>query len=85
MFQLSGHCRRIVRVAATVRGPRMSFESVTLKPPLHPTYDLKGVIQLALAEDAGGQGYLVLSSIFIFQLFSPPDFNDSNTWSYLCC
>ncbi|KAB1208193.1 Nicotinate-nucleotide pyrophosphorylase [carboxylating], chloroplastic [Morella rubra] len=48
--------RRIVRVAATVRGPRMSFESVTLKPPLHPTYDLKGVIQLALAEDAGGQG-----------------------------
>ncbi|KAG6649990.1 nicotinate-nucleotide pyrophosphorylase [carboxylating], chloroplastic-like isoform X1 [Carya illinoinensis] len=48
--------RRIVRVAATARNPRLSFESMALKPPLHPTYDLKEIIKLALAEDAGGQG-----------------------------
>ncbi|KAK7859052.1 nicotinate-nucleotide pyrophosphorylase [carboxylating], partial [Quercus suber] len=48
--------RRIVRVAVTARNPSISFESMALKPPLHPTYDLKGIINLALAEDAGGQG-----------------------------
>ncbi|XP_062170904.1 quinolinate phosphoribosyltransferase [decarboxylating] 1a [Alnus glutinosa] len=48
--------RRIVRMAATARNPSKSFESIALKPPLHPTYDLKGIIKLALAEDAGGQG-----------------------------
>jgi nicotinate-nucleotide pyrophosphorylase (carboxylating) len=47
-------------MAATARNPSKSFESIALKPPLHPTYDLKGIIKLALAEDAGGQGYLVL-------------------------
>ncbi|EEF36349.1 Nicotinate-nucleotide pyrophosphorylase [carboxylating], putative [Ricinus communis] len=29
---------------------------MTIKPPTHPTYDLKGVIKLALAEDAGDRG-----------------------------
>lgn len=43
---------------------------MALKPPLHPTYDLKGIINLALAEDAGGQGLpsLILSSIVFVQL-----------------
>ncbi|XP_059316789.1 quinolinate phosphoribosyltransferase [decarboxylating] 1a isoform X1 [Lycium ferocissimum] len=31
-------------------------ESLVVKPPAHPTYDLKGVIQLALSEDAGDLG-----------------------------
>lgn len=30
--------------------------SLVVKPPAHPTYDLKGVIQLALSEDAGDRG-----------------------------
>ncbi|GMH27429.1 hypothetical protein Nepgr_029272 [Nepenthes gracilis] len=30
--------------------------SMLIKPPTHPTYDLKGVIKLALAEDAGDRG-----------------------------
>lgn len=50
-------------MAATARNPRLSFESMALKPPLHPTYDLKEIIKLALAEDAGGQGYLIFFSI----------------------
>ncbi|VFQ78141.1 unnamed protein product [Cuscuta campestris] len=33
-----------------------AVESLALKPPAHPTYDLKGVIQLALSEDAGDRG-----------------------------
>ncbi|MFS7998197.1 putative nicotinate-nucleotide diphosphorylase (carboxylating) [Helianthus anomalus] len=32
------------------------IDSVVVKPPVHPTYDLKGVIQLALSEDAGDKG-----------------------------
>lgn len=31
-------------------------ESMVVKPPSHPTYDLKAVIGLALAEDAGDRG-----------------------------
>ncbi|CAA0817185.1 Nicotinate-nucleotide pyrophosphorylase [Striga hermonthica] len=30
--------------------------SLSIKPPAHPTYDLKAVIQLALSEDAGDRG-----------------------------
>ncbi|EYU24102.1 hypothetical protein MIMGU_mgv1a0195121mg, partial [Erythranthe guttata] len=30
--------------------------SLVVKPPAHPTYDLNGVIQLALSEDAGDRG-----------------------------
>lgn len=54
----------------TARNPSISFESMALKPPLHPTYDLKGIINLALAEDAGGQGLssLISSSIVFVQL-----------------
>lgn len=42
-------------------------ESLEVKPPAHPTYDLKGVMQLALSEDAGNLG-LVLAYIFYFIL-----------------
>lgn len=57
-------------MAVTARNPSISFESMALKPPLHPTYDLKGIINLALAEDAGGQGLssLISSSIVFVQL-----------------
>ncbi|KAL5761087.1 hypothetical protein ACOSQ2_019925 [Xanthoceras sorbifolium] len=49
--------RRIVRMSATeTRYPGISFKSMAIKPPSHPTYDLKGVIKLALAEDAGDRG-----------------------------
>lgn len=58
-------------MAATARNPIISFESMNLKPPLHPTYDLNGVIKLALAEDSGGQGYLILSPIL---------FSSSSKW-----
>ncbi|XP_057962493.1 nicotinate-nucleotide pyrophosphorylase [carboxylating], chloroplastic isoform X2 [Malania oleifera] len=36
--------------------PRFSSESMVIKPPSHPTYDFKGIIKLALAEDAGDRG-----------------------------
>ena len=36
---------------------------MALKPPSHPTYDLKGIIKLALAEDAGGQGFILHSIV----------------------
>lgn len=34
----------------------MPAESMAVKPPSHPTYDLREVIALALAEDAGDRG-----------------------------
>ncbi|XP_022859519.1 nicotinate-nucleotide pyrophosphorylase [carboxylating], chloroplastic isoform X2 [Olea europaea var. sylvestris] len=49
--------RLIVRMSATAtRNVGMSVGSLVVKPPAHPTYDLKGVIQLALSEDAGDRG-----------------------------
>lgn len=36
--------------------PGISIQSMVIKPPSHPTYDLQGVIKLALAEDAGDRG-----------------------------
>ncbi|CAL5350309.1 unnamed protein product [Camellia sinensis] len=49
--------RLIVKMSATgTRNPGISIQSVAVKPPSHPTYDLKGVIKLALAEDAGDRG-----------------------------
>lgn len=43
--------------------------SMAIKPPSHPTYDLKAVIKLALAEDAGHTGSLSsLSKVSIFNL-----------------
>ncbi|MQL87880.1 hypothetical protein Taro_020432 [Colocasia esculenta] len=34
----------------------LSFASMVIKPPSHPTYDLKAIIRLALSEDAGDRG-----------------------------
>lgn len=49
--------RQIVRMSASkTRNPRVTLESLVIKPPSHPTYDLKGIIKLALAEDAGDLG-----------------------------
>ncbi|XP_038709880.1 nicotinate-nucleotide pyrophosphorylase [carboxylating], chloroplastic isoform X2 [Tripterygium wilfordii] len=49
--------RRIVRMSASVtRNPEISINSMAIKPPSHPTYDMKGVIKLALAEDSGDRG-----------------------------
>lgn len=44
--------------AAEIKLPPISLSSMTVKPPSHSTYDLKGIIKLALAEDAGDRGSL---------------------------
>lgn len=59
VFNCLGNCRHIVRMSATGK-PAISLESMVIKPPSHPTYDLKGVIKLALAEDVANQGYISL-------------------------
>lgn len=46
--------------ATETKFPSVSFQSMEIKPPLHPTYDLKGVIKLSLAEDAGDRGWFIL-------------------------
>ncbi|KAJ8769232.1 hypothetical protein K2173_001469 [Erythroxylum novogranatense] len=49
--------RRLVSMSAVgIRSSRLSIESMVIEPPSHPTYDLKGIIKLALAEDAGDRG-----------------------------
>ncbi|XP_062111070.1 quinolinate phosphoribosyltransferase [decarboxylating] 1a [Humulus lupulus] len=47
--------RRSDRMHATAN-PGVSIKSMVIEPPSHPTYDLNGVIKLALAEDAGDLG-----------------------------
>ena len=44
--------------ATQTAGGGVSHGSMAIKPPSHPTYDLKAVIELALAEDAGDTGSL---------------------------
>ncbi|KAG5562805.1 hypothetical protein RHGRI_005508 [Rhododendron griersonianum] len=47
----------IAKMSVTgMRNAGLSIESISIKPPSHLTYDLKGVIKLALAEDAGDRG-----------------------------
>jgi len=59
------NCRTVVKMSATeVTSSRISYESFAVKPPEHPTYDLKGIIQLALAEDAGDQGLFLFLFLF---------------------
>ncbi|KAK9106156.1 hypothetical protein Scep_023000 [Stephania cephalantha] len=50
--------RGFIRMSATIetKNPRIGWESMVIKPPSHPTYDINAVIKLALAEDAGDQG-----------------------------
>lgn len=45
--------------ATQTAGGGVSHGSMAIKPPSHPTYDLKAVIELALAEDAGDTGSLI--------------------------
>lgn len=42
--------------AIATKNAGVAVESLVVKPPAHPTYDLKGVIKLALSEDAGDLG-----------------------------
>uniref|UniRef100_A0A7N0ZVJ1 nicotinate-nucleotide diphosphorylase (carboxylating) n=2 Tax=Kalanchoe fedtschenkoi TaxID=63787 RepID=A0A7N0ZVJ1_KALFE len=48
---------RIVQISteATMNGDLWT-ETCSVKPPSHPTYDLKGIIKLALQEDSGDRG-----------------------------
>uniref|UniRef100_A0A5B6ZBA5 nicotinate-nucleotide diphosphorylase (carboxylating) n=1 Tax=Davidia involucrata TaxID=16924 RepID=A0A5B6ZBA5_DAVIN len=48
--------RRMITMSSGTTNLRISVEPMVVKPPSHPTYDLKGVIKLALAEDAGDRG-----------------------------
>ncbi|XP_042488367.1 nicotinate-nucleotide pyrophosphorylase [carboxylating], chloroplastic [Macadamia integrifolia] len=55
--RLSSSSRRIVSMSALeTRNLVVPLKSMVVKPPSHPTYDLKGIIKLALAEDAGDLG-----------------------------
>ncbi|XP_054822912.1 nicotinate-nucleotide pyrophosphorylase [carboxylating], chloroplastic-like isoform X2 [Prosopis cineraria] len=42
--------------ATDITSSTISSKSFAIKPPMHPTYDLKNIIKSALAEDAGDQG-----------------------------
>ncbi|PKU76345.1 nicotinate-nucleotide pyrophosphorylase (carboxylating) [Dendrobium catenatum] len=49
--------RKIFAMAAVeATGSMASADSLVVKLPFHPTYDLRGVVALALAEDAGDRG-----------------------------
>nr|XP_027189793.1 nicotinate-nucleotide pyrophosphorylase [carboxylating], chloroplastic isoform X3 [Cicer arietinum] len=54
--------------ATEVTNSRISYESFAIKPPLHPTYDLKGIIKLALAEDAGDRGDITCMATIPFDM-----------------
>ncbi|KAG5562804.1 hypothetical protein RHGRI_005508 [Rhododendron griersonianum] len=55
--RVSKTSRLIAKMSVTgMRNAGLSIESISIKPPSHLTYDLKGVIKLALAEDAGDRG-----------------------------
>ncbi|KAI4357675.1 hypothetical protein L6164_001609 [Bauhinia variegata] len=61
--------RRIVKMSATeISNTRLSSDSFTIKPPRHPTYDLKGIIKLALAEDAGDRGDITCKATIPFDM-----------------
>ncbi|OIT27084.1 PREDICTED: nicotinate-nucleotide pyrophosphorylase [carboxylating], chloroplastic-like [Nicotiana attenuata] len=47
--------RLVVKMSA-IATKNTRVESLEVKPPAHPTYDLKEVMQLALSEDAGNLG-----------------------------
>ncbi|XP_057445427.1 nicotinate-nucleotide pyrophosphorylase [carboxylating], chloroplastic [Lotus japonicus] len=61
--------RRVVKMsAAELTNSRISYESFAIKPPVHPTYDLKGIIKLALAEDAGDRGDVTCMATIPFDM-----------------
>ncbi|KAL2318440.1 hypothetical protein Fmac_032316 [Flemingia macrophylla] len=47
-----------------VTSPRISFELCAIQPPKHPTYNLKGIIKLALFEDLWGSRIAIAEMIF---------------------
>ncbi|XP_051146175.1 quinolinate phosphoribosyltransferase [decarboxylating] 1a [Andrographis paniculata] len=56
-FKSSTTTRLIVKMlSSAMKCGENQVGSLVLNPPSHPTYDLKGVIQLALSEDAGDRG-----------------------------
>lgn len=62
--------RRVVRMtaAAQTKNAGLSLEAMAIKPPSHPTYDLKGIIKLALAEDAGNRGDVTCMATIPFDM-----------------
>lgn len=58
--------RLVLMSAASVSDVIGSIESTEVNPPSHPTYDLKGLIRLALEEDAGDRGWNSDSLQFFF-------------------
>ncbi|TKY69286.1 Nicotinate-nucleotide pyrophosphorylase of carboxylating [Spatholobus suberectus] len=67
--QSNSKVRRVVKMSATeVTNSRISCESFAIKPPEHPTYDLKGIIKLALAEDAGDRGDVTCMATIPFDM-----------------
>ncbi|XP_010265930.1 PREDICTED: nicotinate-nucleotide pyrophosphorylase [carboxylating], chloroplastic isoform X2 [Nelumbo nucifera] len=56
--RFTSHTRFFARMSSATgaKNPPVSLESLVVKPPSHPTYDLKAVIKLALSEDAGDLG-----------------------------
>ncbi|GLT35018.1 hypothetical protein SLA2020_095030 [Shorea laevis] len=53
--------------AAQTINAGIPFDSLTTKPPLHPIYDLKGAIKLALAEDSGDRGDVTCMATIPFE------------------
>ncbi|KFK33353.1 hypothetical protein AALP_AA5G002900 [Arabis alpina] len=63
--------RSFVKMSAsyTTQGvSQQGSSSMAIKPPSHPTYDLKAVIKLALAEDAGDTGDVTCMATIPFDM-----------------
>ncbi|KAE8698989.1 Nicotinate-nucleotide pyrophosphorylase [Hibiscus syriacus] len=61
--------RRVVRMAAAqTANVGLSLEAMAIKPPSHPTYDLRDIINLALAEDAGNRGDVTCMATIPFDM-----------------
>eukprot|EP01018_Ginkgo_biloba_P015030 Gb_04302 [translate_table: standard] len=54
-FAVYSWCRAMSAVTSNITAKTFRG-SMTVPPPAHPTYDLKAIIRLALAEDAGDRG-----------------------------
>ncbi|XP_057737095.1 quinolinate phosphoribosyltransferase [decarboxylating] 1a [Arachis stenosperma] len=68
-LQGQSELRRVVKMSATeTTNSKISYESFAIKPPSHPTYDLKGIIKLALAEDAGDRGDITCMATIPFDM-----------------
>lgn len=52
--------------ASVSKDSGISVASAAIQPPSHPTYDLRGIIKLALAEDSADFGMKLLFYYLIF-------------------